>query len=104
MKVVINRCYGGFDLSREAIDMICERKGVDPGVWDECFEFYHNFDMFNDTDRADKDLVEVVEQLGPRASGKCADLRIVEIPDGVAYSIEEYDGNEWVAEQHRTWR
>jgi hypothetical protein len=28
----------------------------------------------------------------------------VDIPDDVKWEIEEYDGNEWVAEVHRTWR
>jgi hypothetical protein len=48
-------------------------------------------------------LVRVVEELGNAASGGCADLRIVEIPDGTNYIIEEYDGNEHIAEAHRTW-
>jgi len=30
-------------------------------------------------------------------------LKIVDIPDGVEWEIEEYDGMEWVAEKHRTW-
>jgi hypothetical protein len=29
---------------------------------------------------------------------------VVEIPDGVEWEIAEYDGLEWVAEKHRTWR
>jgi hypothetical protein len=29
---------------------------------------------------------------------------VVTIPDDVAWTIEEYDGNEWVAEVHRTWK
>lgn len=50
-------------------------------------------------------LVKVVEELGSeRASGPHAKLKIVEIPDDVEYTIEEYDGTEWVAEKHRTWR
>jgi hypothetical protein len=28
---------------------------------------------------------------------------VVEIPDGIEWSIQEYDGLEWVAEKHRTW-
>ena len=49
-------------------------------------------------------VVRVVEELGPQeASGFCADLKVVEIPDGVEFEVEEYDGNEWVAEKHRTW-
>lgn len=54
--------------------------------------------------RHDPDLIEVVRELGDRAAGHCAELRIVEIPDGVDYQIEEYDGNEHIAEVHRTWR
>ena len=32
-----------------------------------------------------------------------AELEIVEIPDGVAWQIAEYDGFEHVAGKHRTW-
>jgi hypothetical protein len=48
-------------------------------------------------------LIRVVEELGTEANGDCAKLKIVEIPDDVEWSIEEYDGNEWVAETHRRW-
>lgn len=54
-------------------------------------------------DRSDPDLVAVVEELGERANGSHAQLKIVEIPDGVDYVVEEYDGRECVAEKHRTW-
>ena len=37
------------------------------------------------------------------ADGSCAKLEIVEIPDGVDWTVEEYDGNEHIAESHRTW-
>jgi hypothetical protein len=53
--------------------------------------------------RDDPDLVAVVRELGDAAGGKCAKLEIVEIPDGVKWQIEEYDGSEHVAEAHRTW-
>lgn len=61
-----------------------------------------------DIPRHDPDLVRVVEELGgdhrEGASGACAELRVVEIPDGTDYEIDEYDGNEHIAEKHRTWR
>lgn len=92
MKVVINKCYGGFGLSDEAVGMLRERWpecpgyiGSDPGV------------------RANPELVSVVEELGSKASGRFAALAVVEVPDGVRWHIEEYDGLECVAEDHRTW-
>lgn len=56
-----------------------------------------------DIKRDDKNLVQVVQELGEKANGRCADLKIVEIPDGIDYEISEYDGNEHIAEKHRTW-
>lgn len=56
-----------------------------------------------DIPRNDPDLVAVVESIGDAASGRCASLKVVEIPDGVEWVIEEYDGNETIAEAHRTW-
>ena len=55
------------------------------------------------TPRDDPVLVQVVEELGDAASGRFSSLAIVEIPDGVGWQIEEYDGYEHVAEKHRTW-
>ena len=53
-------------------------------------------------------LIRLIEEMGAGhrtgASGPYADLRIVEIPDGTDYEIDEYDGNEHIAERHRTWR
>lgn len=48
-------------------------------------------------------LVRVVEELGEAADGPHAKLKIVEVPADVSWTIEEYDGNEHVAESHRTW-
>jgi hypothetical protein len=54
--------------------------------------------------RNDLDLVETIETLGSdEASGRFANLKVVEIPDDVEWTIDEYDGLEWVAEKHRTW-
>jgi hypothetical protein len=62
--------------------------------------------VFHDRDLARDDpyLVQVVEELGDRANGRHAELKVVEIPAEVDWEIDEYDGTEWVAEKHRTWR
>ena len=62
-----------------------------------------NYLSHRDIPRSDPKLIQVVGELGEAANGRFAELRIVEIPDGVEYEIEEYDGREWVSEKHRTW-
>jgi hypothetical protein len=61
--------------------------------------------VFTDRDvaRDDPYLVAVVEELGDAASGRHANLKVVDVPDDVNWYIEDYDGLEWVAERHRTW-
>jgi hypothetical protein len=92
MKVVINRCHGGFSLSQEAEALYKERKGITDPDW-----YYWNLE------RDDLILVDIVNELGEAANGRYAELAIVDIPDDVDFQIEEYDGKEWVAEVHRTW-
>jgi hypothetical protein len=130
MELVINRCYGGFGLSVEAQKMYAARKGkkltfyhLNDGYHrvtanaarDHDFASTRNLGAHVDAipdeccwfpviDRDDPDLLRVVKKLTPqKASGLCAKLAIVEIPDGTDYTIEDYDGMEHVAERHRTW-
>ena len=91
-KVVINTCFGGFSLSEQATAMFAELKNVSPT------QLY----LF-EVDRSDADLVRVVEQLGKKANGDHAQLKVVEIPSDVQWDIAEYDGVEHIAEVHRTW-
>jgi hypothetical protein len=91
MKIVINCCFGGFSLNRKARQEYCTRKGI---------ENISDYDIV----RSDPDLVAVVESMGKSSWGKHAELKIVEVPDEVKWTVEEYDGVEWVAEVHRTWR
>ena len=58
---------------------------------------------FRDLDRTDKELIKVVEELKNKANGSFAKLKVVTIPDGIKWEIEEYDGNEWISEIHRIW-
>lgn len=54
-------------------------------------------------ERDSTELVQVVEELGERANGAYSELEIVEIPDGVQWEIDDYDGMERVDEVHRSW-
>ena len=87
MKIAINRCYGGFSLSQKAQEALATL-----GIEDH-YELKRN----------DPKLIEVIEKLGPEANSRFSELKIVEIPDDVEWEIKEYDGQEWVAEKHRTW-
>lgn len=89
MKYVINNCYGGYSLSEAAYRFL----GIS---WDGTgFAF--------DDERSNPRLVECVEKLGADANGECADLSVIEVPDGISVHLEEYDGMEYIAEDHRTW-
>jgi hypothetical protein len=139
MKIVINTCHGGFQLSHKAIVRYLEILGKK--VWieeDEDWQGKFNYWLvskeervinresdfwsmsreekmaynkawseqnFHDRDiaRDDPILVQVVQELGIDANSRYSELKIVEIPDDVEWQIDEYDGNEWVAEKHRTW-
>ena len=57
----------------------------------------------SDIPRDDKILIAVVEEMGEEAFGRCAELSIIEIPDGINYEVTEYDGIESVEEVHRSW-
>ena len=56
-----------------------------------------------DLPRDDPDLIAVIEELGPAASGRYGKIEVVEIPDGIKWVIDEYDGMEHVEEEHRSW-
>jgi hypothetical protein len=112
--VVINSCHGGFGLSHKARVLYLDRSRVDYTVEDRESRFSTqkfgpqilvNGELFSDRDiaRDDPVLVSVVHELGERAWGVHAELKIVEIPAAVKWQIDEYDGWEWVAEVHRRW-
>jgi hypothetical protein len=90
MKIVINKCYGGFGLSEVAFTRWKNQTGSTA-----------KYD--NEIKRNDRDLVEIVEELGEDSWGVYSELEIIDIPDDVKWHIAEYDGTEWIAEDHRTW-
>ena len=113
-QIVINSQFGGFSLSRQAFLELRKRKNkhakAEPDIgekWDDGSIRPKNglSDFFcRDIPRDDPDLIAVVRQLGEGANGQCANLTIIKIPDNVDWVVEEYDGSEWVAEKHKTWR
>jgi len=54
-------------------------------------------------DRTDPMFIEVVEELGEKANSWASELKIVEIPDGTNYTIDNYDGIESIHEVHNAW-
>ena len=101
MKIAINKCYGGFGLSKA----VYAELGI---KWDG-YGYLGNGDLGITSDnyeayRKDPRLIAAIEKLGERkASGRYAELRIVEIPDDVDWQIDEYDGFETIHEKHRSW-
>jgi len=138
MKIVINKCFGGFGLSDAAYEKLIEwgipvrqyqeqerdektnlykseplndgeiifdhTSGIQTHLTDAVISLGGRYwDSWTGENRAHPLLIKVVEELGERASAKHAELAIVDIPDGVGWEIEEYDGIEHVAEVHRKW-
>ena len=131
-KVVINVCFGGFGISDLAIERYAEIKEIKIYKSSERAIFGYRYYLcpeeeylqiqeedrgslnpysrtnklhfsYYDLERTDPILVQIVEELGEASYGVYSELRIVEVPDDVSYLIEDYDGNERIAESHRTW-
>lgn len=86
-KVVINSCYGGFSLSKEASEYLNERYNIGINI---------RFGFLPDgVSRHDWRLVEAVEKFGEDASRSYSKLEIKEI-ESMVYRIDEYDGFEIV--------
>lgn len=139
MKIVINKCYGGFGLSDLAYERLIElgipvkkykegKRGKDglfkrekqnegKIIFDRRLSPIDDklnselsirvlgryWDCWIDRDRTNELLIRVVEELGDKSNGRHAKLQIVEIPDGIKWFIDEYDGIESIHEEHRSW-
>ena len=134
MKVILNKCYGGFDVSDAAYELYAKKKGITLYEYKELrnldLERVYSFDRplithyftedmgayvssdkvdwskmlyLNSGHRDDETLIEVVEELGKKASGACGKLVVVEIPDGMDYVIDEYDGIETLHHRVQEW-
>ena len=120
MKVIINRCYGGFGLSDEACEWLIKNKGwkvthftPEGRVEDESAQLIDNSDRpewvamtgryylvesrSSVSLRTSQDLIDCIETIGAvAASGRDAELEIVEAPDGIEWEIETHHGIECV--------
>ena len=137
MKVILNKCYGGFDVSQEAYELYAKKKGIeiftyklecvndkpiyrktDTGSsiftitftkdFGDCIELSDDnskkyFLELRGSHREDPVLIEVVEELGKRANSPFSKLVVVDIPDGMEYEIDDYDGVETLHEKVKKW-
>lgn len=149
-KVILNKCFGGFDVSPQAYQLYAMKKGyshlykykwvIDSWIspWDIYSDshLYELIDLFDNSSghyftkyfgdkiyedeiskedwdnyylylgtahREDPILIDVVEELGDEASGSCGKLVVVEIPDDLHYTIDDYDGIETLHEDVEVW-
>lgn len=137
MKVILNKCYGGFGVSQEAYELYAKKKGIELFAYkleyrngkpiyrktdtgssiftinftkdfgdyiemsdDDFDKYYLNLD---ESHREDPVLIEVVEELGKKANGPFGELVIVDIPDGMEYEIDDYDGVETLHQKVEKW-
>ncbi len=129
MKIVINRKFGGFGLSDQAYEQLIawgvpamkyERdvpgeviydRELTPQGADSMNDLYYEYkgsmgrywDVWTSENRTHPMLLRVVEELGEAANSRYANLKIVEIPDGIEWTIDDYDGMESIEEVHRSW-
>ena len=108
MKIVLNKCYGGFQLSDKAIGWLEENKGwkLDKDFVKVSWGFSDRTLMAKaDTDelRINLDVIECVETLKEESHTRLSKLRVVEIPDNANWEIDEYDGIERVREVSEVW-
>jgi hypothetical protein len=113
--VVINTCHGGFELSRDAEIAWLQRTGTPYSLvsrddrhsnqrWGPHILVNNRHWSSRDIARNDLVLVSLVQELNKDSWGPHAKLKIVRVPADVDWIIEDYDGNEWVAESHKTWK
>lgn len=132
MKIAINRCYGEFSLSPQALKYWMKLKNK------PCYFFVYSYKekkykpikikKFNPSnwtaytvknpknmgdeinyidkysiDRTDNELIQTIDKLGDKANGDSAKLKVIEIPDDIEWEIDNHDGIEMVREKTRCW-
>ena len=90
-EVVYNDCYGGFSISLAALERMQEL-----GFRGDTYVANENYVALYDCERHDPILAQAVKELGFKANGNDAYLRIALVAG--PYRIEERDGLETVYE------
>jgi hypothetical protein len=97
MKVVINRCFGGFGLSRKVVDYMADR-GHALALEEQKGEDYARKSSYESflpyIERTDPLLVEAVEVLGKEANGGSAKLEVEDVSFRIQDFIINHDGIE----------
>lgn len=87
MKIVLNRNYRGFHVSKE----FCDYYNI---PYDDWGTIIFPKETISHTD---KRLIEYIEKFGSKqASGTTSVLDIIEIPRGTKFRIRENNGYEWI--------
>lgn len=98
MEVVINKCYGGFGISKAlAKELKIKSTYIDNDTFKIKSDNYNAY-------RTNKKLIAAIKKVGlAKANGEFSDLSIVEIPDDIDFYIDDYDGMESIHEKHKSW-
>ena len=106
-KIVLNKCYGKFNLSHEAILLYAKLKNIKLCFWLTKNGFHYTVGAKEDyqiqifcthytnlINRTDNHLIKVVEKLGDKASGIESKLEIEELLSDKIWYIKNYSGIE----------
>lgn len=126
-RVVYNACFGGFGLKNEAVEWVREnvdelRNEYPEDAVDELARQTLPGETYRDGSGPKQDWKESINDLylsrdnplladivngdcgyDGRVSGRHSSLRVAEVPDGVEWTIDQYDGKETVSEKSRTF-
>jgi len=119
-EVVINRQYGGLELSNKAIELWAKYSNIDltPQYYSYTIDnpeiYYYLYEDDNGSTnilypneyihRDDPNLIRVVKELGDEANTEVSELVVVDIPDDVEWTIVRYSYDmEIVVEKGKVW-
>lgn len=131
IEIAINKCHGGFSFSHEALQWLCDHGmksiAVEPNEYfggkdytqqlenwrkdktpwfGPIFSSDEKFVLTNPNDLEDRTnpiLIKCIKTLKNKVNTRVSEIKIVSIPAKTKWIIQQYDGSEWIAEEHQTW-